>query len=219
VLVILRLLIMKPSFLVISLFICALCMAQPDFINRSLTDSTLNYLYIGVDNAVELTGYKHTQFQVTISGGGGSVMTAGSNRYIIRVSTIDTCTLAVRGNNGKEVLQKKYLTRLAPSPVASLAGSRDTVISRSRVLLNPYLSVILPGSFFRSKYRVILFIATFIQDNDSIGTTAMNNLLSSEQVKIIKTLKSRDQINFDEIRALGPDGRSEKLPPFWIRIQ
>jgi hypothetical protein len=47
---------MRYIFILISLFFSLISNGQVDIINRSLTDSSLDYLYIGVDNRIAVNG-------------------------------------------------------------------------------------------------------------------------------------------------------------------
>lgn len=195
--------------------------AQTDIICSKLTDSSLNYFYIGVDNPIAVIGNRITDnYTVTISGGGAMITKESANNYIVKATTVtDECKVVIIGKNGKVILKKDFKVRVIREPVATLSGIKDTTVSRNRILLNPFLSIVIPNCYFQLNYKVLSFSATFINESDSIYTTAIDNLLSLEQMKLIKEAVAGSKIYFDNIRAIGPDERARKFPPFWIKIQ
>ncbi len=193
--------------------------SQINIINESLTDSSKNIFYIGVDNRVRITGFPDN-CRLAITGGGGTLQTSGNDhQYIVRVSTpIDDCQLILLKGT-KNIFRKSYLIRTIGDPVATLSGIKDTTVNRNRILFNPFLSIVIPNCYVQLNYQVISFTATFINGSDSILTIANGNLLSKEQVSLVKEVDAVSKIYFDNIRAYRPDGRTRKIPPFWIKIQ
>jgi GldM C-terminal domain len=211
---------MKYCFLFISVLFSSLSHGQVDIINQSLTDSSINIFYIGVDNAIKLkTAKSESEYNIVIKGT-ATIFHEGGKNYIVRVSSVvDNCIVDVYDKAGKKVLERSYKTRTIAPPIATLNGLKDTVMRISRILINPLIRVIFPECYFRFNYKVTSFHATFIQGEDSTTTVAKDNVLSTEQIQILKTLQTGNKIYFDNIRTVGPDGRGQKLQPFWIRIE
>ncbi len=57
---------------------------QVNIINESLTDSSINIFYIGVDNKISITGkmYNEATNVVRISGGGSSIYKESTNTNV-----------------------------------------------------------------------------------------------------------------------------------------
>jgi GldM C-terminal domain len=211
---------MKYIFILISLIFSSVSHGQVNIINQSLTDSSLNFLYIGVDNRIRVTGLTDN-YRIAISGGGGSIIKTEKNQYVVHVNSVtDLCELTLLKGT-KSIFRKPYKVRTISTPITTVGGLKDTAIRVSLILTNPFISIVAPGCYFRLNYRVTSFEATFIQDADSTGTTTINNdnIFSPEQIKIIKTLKPGDNIYFDNIRAIVPGNRGYKIPSFWIKIE
>lgn len=194
--------------------------AQINIICPRLTDSTLNYFYIGVDNPIEIVGIKMTSnHKISIAGGYSSIMSLGGNNYFVRTTAVtDSCLITIYEGR-KEIFRKRFNTREIANQVATLAGLRDTSISKNFILLNPFLSVIFPSCYFRSNFHVTSFGATFINSLDSLKTITSGYYLSQEQIKLIKETETGSKILFENIRATGPDDRTRALSSFWIKIQ
>jgi hypothetical protein len=195
--------------------------AQPNIICPKLTDSTLNYFYIGVDNPIEIIGNKKTDnYTLAISGGGAVITKISANHYMVKVNTqTDDCRIVIMGNNGKIILKKDFKVRVIYEPVAILSGIMDLNVSRNRILLNPFLTVMIRNCYFKIPYQIISFTAIFINGSDSIPTIANGNILSQEQTGLVRNAEIGSKIYFDNIRANEPDGRARKISPFWMKIQ
>lgn len=200
----------------------AIVNGQISISNLSLTDSTLPYLYIGIDNEISISGigYVDHQSSIYITGGGGMISKVGANKCLIRVSTItDECRVNIQNKKTKKIVEKVYKVRVIYLPEATLNGHHFDTVSKQELLLFPLLNVIIPKSFWRHNYRIISFEASFISNGDSIKISTQGNRFSKEQITQVRELNPGDEIYFDQIRCLGPDSRTIKLPSFWIRIK
>ncbi|MEP6701169.1 MAG: GldM family protein, partial [Bacteroidota bacterium] len=163
-------------------------------------------------------------YAIEITNGGGSLSKTGKNEYIVRVNSVmDTFSIRIT-QNGREILRKQFKTRSMPEPFATWNGLKNTTASRSSILTNPFLIVLIPHYYFRGELNIVSFRATFVRDADSISTYSGGNQFTNEQIGIIKLLKSGDKIYFDNIIANNSKNHGEimwdaKLSPFWIKIE
>jgi hypothetical protein len=204
----------------VSLFtiLSATAYGQINIINESLTDDSKNIFYIGVDNRIRISVFDDN-YSMAITGGGGTIQKTGKGQYVVRVTAVtDLCELFVLKGT-RNIFRKPYVVRTINDPVATLSGIRDTTVSRNRILLNPNLSIVIPNCYFRFNYRVVSFSASFINDQDSITTFSNGNILSPEQINLVKNAVTGSNIYFDNIRGMGADDRTRKFYPFWIKIQ
>jgi hypothetical protein len=200
----------------ILVFLPVLAFAQVKISCPKLTDPSAAIFYIGVDNPVTITGAEPPEkFQVTISGGASITMT-GSNNYLVRATTTDSVTVRVFRMN-KQVLLRKFSCRVLPGPVTTIGGFLDSVFSKNKILSNPVLQVIQPGSLYQMHFQIIAF--NLICSDGSESESAGSGQFSQEQLSIIKSAESGSHLIFDNIRCIGPDSRSIKLVPFRVRIQ
>jgi hypothetical protein len=192
--------------------------SQVNIYNLSLTDSSLNYLYVGVENEIKTNGMT-PHHAISITGKGSTITLMRQNHYIVRVAVpTDECKVTITKAN-KQIFQKIYKIRMLSNPIATINGLRDTTMKASILMVNPFLVAHIPGSYYHVNYSVTSFRATFINSIDSTLTTSTGNNLSAEQLKLVRSLESGDKIYFDGIRATCPDCRSVTLPAFWIRIE
>jgi hypothetical protein len=197
--------------------------AQVNIFNLSLRDSSKNIFYIGVDNIIKISGkdYNPSKGRVAIAGGGGSIYKTDNGTYIIKVQVeTELCHIFYREND-RLGLKKQFTCKNIESPLTGrLGGIKDSTASINNILLNPFLHIDIPGSYYNHRFFITNFSAAFIgQDFDSLKTNAVGNLLSKEQIELIKQLKPGDRIFFHDIYAVGPDSRRRKLTPFSIYIK
>lgn len=192
---------------------------QISIINLSLTDSSLDIAYVGVDNHIALKGVNRLSTLI-ISVTNGTIEKYASNEYLFRMQNTDTSVFSVK-QNGKVIASKTFKGSTLPSPVAGLGNLKDSVVTMKQIELNPFLAIILPNCFYRNNSTILGFSAAFFnhETNDSLFTSADRNKLSPQQLKIIKELKSGDTIYFDNIRYVWPDSRTVKASPFRIYIK
>ena len=112
---------------------------------------------------------------------------------------------------------KKFSCRVFPDPVATPGGSQDSVFTKSRILSNPVVQAIQRGSLFKMYFQILSF--NLISGDGSESTSANMGRFSEEQIAMVKRAESGSQLIFENIRCVGPDGRTRKLAPFTIRIQ
>ena len=192
---------------------------QVEIINRDINDISLNIFYKGVDNHIRLkAGDNTSSYKVSVMGAGSSILNLDNSEYLVRVHGNETCKVIISRNN-KTVLVKNYKVDVIGNPTATLNGVRDTTVSKNKILLNPFLVVLIPDCYYRHHTWVVSFHATFIHQGDSIVTYAAGHSFSAEQVKLTKRLDIGDKILFNEVRAGGPDTRISKLHSFWINVE
>jgi gliding motility-associated protein GldM len=182
----------------------------------SIALDKMNVLYIGVDNPVSIStsgGGSEVQ-DVTITGGGGNIKSLGGGHYIVRVNSVtDDCYVTV-SVKGKVAGKSQFRTRTIPRPVATVGGaeSGDNMTAgqfRAQTGVGAYIK----DFPFELKYTVTSF--TLTADNaegDIEEAPCTGNLWSPKAQTMIKNLAAGRTVTVDDIRALGPDGRTQKLP-------
>ena len=193
--------------------------AQVNIVNRSLIDSSLNIAYCGVENVIELTGYKGSG-KISSLATNGTLTELGQHKYVLKPSKEGDCLISFH-NDRKKIITKTFrCDSLKGELKIRLARVTDTVATIHQILANPFLISEIPGSYYKSPVYITSFVATFIAVNfDSLRTEATEHLLTQEQVNIVKQLHRGDKILFQNIYFFWPDGRRRKYPPFVITIK
>jgi len=176
----------------------------------------MNVLYIGWDNKVRVaaSGAGDEKVSVSISGGGGSISKTGSGRYIAKVTTpTETCNINVTVD-GKSVGSFPFRVRRIPDPVATIGG----VMSGENMTVGQIRAQGGVGAFIKDfpldiKYTVTSFTLSADNEEGTIDEAAcQGNTWSGQARAILNKLVSGRTVTVDNIRAVGPDGQSRKIP-------
>jgi gliding motility-associated protein GldM len=184
--------------------------------NASIALDKMNVLYIGVDNPVSIaaSGGGDDKVQVAISGGGGSINKVGAGKYTVRVNSVtDDCKITV-SVDGKVAGASMFRVRTIPDPVATIGG----YASGENVPAGGFKSQAGVGAYIKDfpldlKYTVSSFSITGdTEDGDLVEAACTGNTWNPQARALISRLKPGATVTIDNIRAMGPDGRSRKLP-------
>jgi gliding motility-associated protein GldM len=186
--------------------------------NASIALDDMNVLYIGIDNKLSIaaSGGGDDKIQASISGGGGSLVKAGNGKWIARVNSVtDKCTITVTVD-GKVAGASEFRVRTIPDPVATVGGfaSGDNVTAGA-FKAQGGVSAWIKDFPLKLNYTVTSFSISADNDDGDIdnadcqGNTFTN---SSKAMGIIKNLKAGRTVTIDNIRAVGDDHKSRKLP-------
>lgn len=157
-----------------------------------------------------------------ISKNGSTVSTYDSNTFRVKPKTLRPDTLLVYA--GKELLlQKIFTVDTIPNPSLQLGYIQHDTATVGEILANKELHAIFKGSLLNDPIRMLSFSTTFIgPDADTLNIfipPIEGNMLSEEQVGIIKQLKKNSKIQFDAIIAKTSDSKARRLAPFSITIR
>ena len=179
----------------------------------------MNVLYIGVPNPVSISTSSGgaEQAEVTITGGGGKVErndNAGAGHYSVFVNSVtDECFISV-SVKGKVAGKSQFRVRTIPRPVATVGGAESgDNMTAGQFSAQTGVGAYIKDFPFDLKYSVVSF--TLTADNaegDIEEAPCTGNLWSPKALTMIKNLAPGRTVTVDDIRAIGPDGRTQKLP-------
>jgi gliding motility-associated protein GldM len=173
----------------------------------------MNVLYIGWDNKVRVaaSGAGDEAVQVNITGG-NSLTKTGAGTYIARVSSGTDCNITVTVDG--KTSSFPFRIRRIPDPVATIGGAMSgdnmnagTIRAQGGV-----------GAFIKDfpldiKYTVTSFTLTADNDDGLIDEApCQGNTWSPKALSILKGLVNGRTVTVDNIRAVGPDQISRKIP-------
>ena len=175
----------------------------------------MNVLYIGWDNKVTVaaSGGGDEKVQVSINGGGGSISKTGAGKYVARVnSPTNECTINVTVDG--KTSNFPFRVREIPNPVATIGG----VMSGENMTPGQISGQGGVGAFIKDfpldiKYSVTAFtLSADNADGDIEEAPCQGNLWSPKALGILRGLRAGRTVTVDNIRAVGPDGKSRKIP-------
>ena len=176
----------------------------------------MNVLYVGYDNKVSIaaSGGGDDKVQAVISGGGGTLERVGGGKYIAKVRSVtDDCKITV-SVDGKIAGVSQFRVRTIPTPVATVGG----VASNENMTAGQFRAQTGVGAYIKDfplnlKYTVTSFtLSADNADGDIDEAPCTGYQWSPKALNMIKNLQAGRMVTVENIRATGPDGRSQKLP-------
>ncbi len=213
---------MKIVLLVLSFSFSLLAAGQVKIVNESLSDSTVDYFYIGVDNKVSISGIPADEQKFSVMVTGATLRRIAAGVYIIRVSSVtDSCRLIISAD-GKLIATRIYKVRALPPPIALIGtlNSRDTV-TVEELLADTRLKVELPGCYFKHDLQVtdyIFLISKGRTENIYQYPSHSRQLSSSERLRIMNC-EPGALITIVNIRSNNSATSKADLPPILILIK
>ena len=185
--------------------------------NASIALDKMNVLYIGVDNPVSIaaSGGGDDKIQVSITGGGGSINRVGPAKYNVRLSNVTDDAKITVSVEGKVAGISQFRVRTIPPPGAYVGGYE----SGSNVAAGAFINQAGIGAGiknfpFELQYRVTSFTVTCDNDEGDVEPVdVQGNTWSPKAAAMIrKNVKAGRMVTIDNIRVLGPDGRTQSAP-------
>ena len=211
---------MKCTLSILTVFIFLKVYSQVTIKNMSLLRPASNILFCLIDNKLKVSGTN--QKTRIISKNGSTISSYDSNTFSVKPKTLRPDTLLVYA--GKELLLKKIFTvDTIPNPSIQLGYIQNDTATVMEILANKVLYASFKGSLLNDPIRILGFSTTFIGPDDDMLNIYIppieGNVLSEEQVTIIKQLKQNSKIQFDTIIAITSNPKPRRLAPFTITIR
>ena len=188
--------------------------------STSVALDKMNVLFIGIDNPVTIAASGGAeQINATISQ--GSLSKVGPGKYIARVNSDGECTINV-SVSGKSAGSFPFRVRSIPDPVAmvGVARSGDNV-SASAFRSQAGVRAVLENFFYDAQFKVTSFRITGDGEGfeDLMEATNSGAAWSGPAQNIVNKVRPGSFITIEDIRAVGSDGRTRKLPPLLYNIK
>jgi len=202
--------------------------SQVNIINRSLTDSTLNIAYVGVDNEIELTGLKSLS-NLNFSTTNGRLTELGQNKYVLKLFEKSEFTLSLK-DKAKVIAQKTFKADVIPDPYPRFSSQYDSTktpltyyISFNNLIEDPVLRIEAPKFYFKNQWKIVSYRITL--DGGAFNGTLITEFTvegpepTKEQVQKIRDHGSNTFMTVEDIRVIDPEGWTRRLVPIIINIK
>ena len=189
---------MKISFITLFLSITLSSTAQVGILNRSLVDSTLNYLYIGVENKIELSNApkKQVRFEIT----NGSITTTGAKTAIAKLFSGDSSTILCY--SGDSLLARKtFAVDTIPPPHGQLGNIKTFNATPEEIVANAYVVIALFNCYYKHSLKPVGFRFRI----ENMGGTykyskyIVGGKLHEEQISLIKQCVPGTALIIDDV--------------------
>jgi len=183
----------------------------------------VNVVYRGIENPITVaaSGIKNENLIIKVISNDETRVSGDSGRYKLFPGSDPICEIEVQAkvlNNETIVLGKKsFRVKNIPRPIALFCNKSEGLISPHTVLIDS-LTVNIPDFDFDLNFQIDSY--TFIMKTE-FHTQELNikgSKLTKPIIDYLQTLKSGDEIIFNNIKAIGPDGRRFPLNPIFLKI-
>jgi len=178
----------------------------------------MNVLYIGVDNPLTITaGVGAEKVNATFSG--GTVERVGGAKWVAKPKTpgVHNINVIVDGKSTPVAYRVKYL----PDPAAFVANKRGGPIPAGDLKAQGGIIARLVDSDFEAAFRVVSYSVGAVGGKYPVYQNAPNegNRWSGNAATIINNATPGTSIFFDNIKVVGPDGRTRDLPQMSFNLK
>lgn len=172
----------------------------------------MNVLYIGVDNPLTISGGSVGSERVKVSFANGSLNKVSGDRYIAKPTGSPTLSKIVVNADGKNYEFPMRIKSL-PNPAGFIGSKKGGAISSAEFKAIGALITRLEDSDFEAPFKVISYKLAAIGGGIQTYVEATNegNRWNGSAAAIVQRATPGTNIFFDNIRVVGPDGRTREI--------
>lgn len=178
----------------------------------------MNVLYIGVDNPLTITAGVGAE-KVNATFGGGTISRVQGAKWVAKPKTPGehNVNVIVDGKSTPVRYRVKYL----PDPAAFIGGKRGGPMPAGDLKAQGGLIARLLDSDFEAAFRVVSYNIGAVGGKYPVYQTSPNegNRWSGGAATIINNATPGTSIFFDNIKVVGPDGRTRDLPQMSFNLK
>ncbi len=184
----------------------------------TVSPTKMNVFYIGVDNPVEVSAAGTAAKDLSVSMSNGTI-TGGGGKYTVRVSNPGEANVNVSGK-GKPFGSFKFRVKPIPDPAPKLSARKSGPFPAGefKAQQGPYAE--LENFDFDARFNITSF-SLFYQPKggDPAQMSTSGTVFSAPMKALIAKAKPGDIYYIEDIKAVGPDGRSRPLPALAFKIR
>ncbi len=194
-----------------------------------VSPTKMNVLYIGVDNPISISvpGVPNEKVKPSIAGGGAVLsrdpQSKGSSDFLAKVTTPGEATLTVNADfdgRNRTMGTMKFRIKNIPDPVGMIANSKGGPMNKNTLAAQPSVFAVLENFAFDLKFSVTKF-SMYMQrkGKDPINLESTNNLITPQMKEMLQSATAGTKVVFENIRAVGPDGKTRSLGAISFTLQ
>lgn len=194
--------------------------------SASAAPTKMNIIYRGLDNPIQISapGFTNDQLLVDISSGN---IEKSNNQGLYVVNVMDTVAESVTITTSTMIDGKKvklgttdFRLKSVPSPTAMIAGRFDGAIYRNDLLAADSITPVMPDFDFEGyNFKVLSYTLTYSISGNARIVSVDGSKFDGKVRQAISSSRRGDRINFESIRAMGPDGKIVPLNSITLKIQ
>jgi len=189
--------------------------------NAAVQLDKMNVLFIGVDNPITISGSGSVdQLKVSASGGGAVLSGSGGHRSVRVSQETDQCMISVTTPDGKTT-PVRFRVRSIPDPTPYIGTVKSGDMPAGAFKSQAGVRAIVENFFYETQFNVVSFRMTGDGDGFTEGVEEKTNTGAAwnEARSIINKCRPGSFVTIEDIRAVGPDGRTRKLTPMIFNLK
>ena len=193
--------------------------AEPNVV---VSPTKMNVFYVGVKNPVSISapGFTSDRIRATMSNG---KLSQRGNDYIAepKVAFRDA-QVSVEANFDGEwrpLRTVDFRVKPIPDPVAKIADMNGGRIKKNLLLAQTGVDAVMDNFDFDLEFKITGFTVSTIQKGFTVDQSSRTDTFTPEQIAMFRNLKRNNKVYIEDIRAVGPDGVTRRLPAIVFRIE
>lgn len=191
--------------------------------NAVVSPTKMNVLYIGVDNpiSISVSGIPSDRIFATSSNG---IIRRSGNAWVAIPRQAGTASINVDADvygdgKRKSMGKMEFRVKNIPDPIGKVAGRKGGAIDKATLAAQMIVNADLENFEFDAKFTVTEFTVSALVRGFNQEEISKSFKITSAQRDIISNLKKGEKVFFDNIKAVGPDGKQRELPTISFKIQ
>lgn len=171
----------------------------------------MNLFYFGMENPISVAATGVPADKLKVKAINGSIIGSGS-KYIVRPENKPYVIIEVFEETDAGKTQKigidTFRVKRIPSPIAciGLNCNSDIYLTKEELLKYAEINIIWPMPVDMD-FKIESFSFSCLKDQESVELQAYGNKFTGEMLEMINDLPAGSKILFQNIQAIGPDGK------------
>ncbi len=184
--------------------------------NAVISPTKMNVFYEALKNPVEISvpGVNASDLRVSmtnvVSRKVGKEYQVTPKPGTVGKKSIITVSAEIDGKI-RRIGSQEFRIKRVPDPVPMVAGQTGGKIGKNLFLAQTAVFAEMQDFDFELEYKVSRFSISVLRDGYIVDVASKSNRFTDDQKELIKTLSRGSKVSIEEIRAVGPDGRTRDL--------
>ncbi len=195
--------------------------------NVVVSPTAMNVFYMGVNNPVDISvpGVGSDKISATMTNG---IIKRGKTRkfrgsWIVRPRApgVIAQVRVSATTNGRNISFPgiPFRVKRVPDPVAKVAGKKGGPIGKQNLSIQSVVLAEMENFDFDLKFKVTSFRLSVTIKGFTYDEVSKSNRITPKQKGFINQMRRGQRVIFDDIKAIGPDATTRRLPPLIFTIQ
>lgn len=208
---------MRKGITILFLFICTFTLHAQETV---ISFDKMNILYIGIDNPIEFAFDKLDCKNYKLISTEISIKCNDSCKCMATCKSQGYATVLVADKDNVVIDTVNFITRMIPNPWVDINGMQGGRLNVSDIKTFKELSLKYNFFYFDAGFTITSF-DLFWQPKNEIPHLIHNkgSIFNKDALKAISKASPGDIYYFEEIKVLGPDNMTRKLPGIAFKVE